>query len=705
MNKTKERFINFRPLFIIALMLCLSVVFMVELYSNLLFLIPAILIFLIVLLFCVLKKKFVFMAIVLFIYLLGFGVTALTIETFSNKYEKVDCVVYGRVCDISFSGYEGRYYLQLSNVELDFDGSKEKLEGKTNVTIYGVTENTIAIGDFISGQTKLSNIEILEDEEINNDYYSDNIRYSCSLSYDKTMLIRNGPNLIEKLKINSKNNLANYMGEDIGGISYAVLFGDKSLIEYQTKLSFRESGVAHILAVSGLHIGFLFALLYFFLNKLPLNRWVKFLILAVALFMYCFICQFSPSVVRASIMCLCLLFTKLLGKQYDSLSSLSLAFVIIILFRPLYVFDVGFQMSFGAVLGAILVLKVIDRFNFKNKFIKGIVSTISVSVATQLGIIPIIAKSFGYLATYSIFANILTIPVFAIFYPLLCIFNLFVLISNIFSFLLVVPFALMKTIVSITDFVSGLPFSYIGIFGMGTVGTLLYYLGMFVLGGFVNIKDIFKILSVTLLFSMAIMFVAINNIPYKFTTNNFCLNNGNYYASINTEDNVFCLIDIDTTKSGIAKIKRNLQKRKISKINVLLFANNTEFVSADIATFAKEYNATIYLPQNHGSVANLLLENCDIVEYDDSKMFYTKFGSMQTFTYSNGKLIELNINDKNILYVCGEFCDKDILDIKQQIRYPFYVVCYDEKHTTMQIEEVFYSNYYLYYGEEYDIVI
>ena len=703
--ETKERIVNFRPLLIIALMLCLSVVFMVELYSNLLFLIPAILIFLIVLLFCVLKKKFVFMAIVLFIYLLGFGVTALTIETFSNKYEKVDCVVYGRVRDISFSGYEGRYYLKLSNVELDFDGSKEKLEGKTNVTIYGVTENTIAIGDFISGQTKLSNIEILEDEEINNDYYSDNIRYSCSLSYDKTMLIKNGPNLIEKLKINSKNNLANYMGEDIGGISYAVLFGDKSLIEYQTKLSFRESGVAHILAVSGLHIGFLFALLYFFLNKLPLNRWVKFLILAVALFMYCFICQFSPSVVRASIMCLCLLFTKLLGKQYDSLSSLSLAFVIIILFRPLYVFDVGFQMSFGAVLGAILVLKVIDRFNFKNKFIKGIVSTISVSVATQLGIIPIIAKSFGYLATYSIFANILTIPVFAIFYPLLCVFNLFVLISNIFSFLLVVPFALMKTIVSITDFVSGLPFSYIGIFGMGTVGTLLYYLGMFVLGGFVNIKDIFKILSVTLLFSMAIMFVAINNIPYKFTTNNFCLNNGNYYASINTEDNVFCLIDIDTTKSGIAKIKRNLQKRKISKINVLLFANNTEFVSADIATFAKEYNATIYLPQNHGSVANLLLENCDIVEYDDSKMFYTEFGSMQTFTYSNGKLIELNINDKNILYVCGEFCDKDILDIKQQIRYPFYVICYDEKHTTMQIEEVFYSNYYLYYGEEYDIVI
>ena len=650
--ETKERIVNFRPLLIIALMLCLSVVFMVELYSNLLFLIPAILIFLIVLLFCVLKKKFVFMAIVLFIYLLGFGVTALTIETFSNKYEKVDCVVYGRVCDISFSGYEGRYYLQLSNVELDFDGSKEKLEGKTNVTIYGVTENTIAIGDFISGQTKLSNIEILEDEEINNDYYSDNIRYSCSLSYDKTMLIKNGPNLIEKLKINSKNNLANYMGEDIGGISYAVLFGDKSLIEYQTKLSFRESGVAHILAVSGLHIGFLFALLYFFLNKLPLNRWVKFLILAVALFMYCFICQFSPSVVRASIMCLCLLFTKLLGKQYDSLSSLSLAFVIIILFRPLYVFDVGFQMSFGAVLGAILVLKVIDRFNFKNKFMKGIVSTISVSVATQLGIMPIIAKSFGYLATYSIFANILTIPVFAIFYPLLCVFNLFVLISNIFSFLLVVPFALMKTIVSITDFVSGLPFSYIGIFGMGTVGTLLYYLGMFVLGGFVNIKDIFKILSVTLLFSMAIMFVAINNIPYKFTTNNFCLNNGNYYASINTEDNVFCLIDIDTTKSGIAKLKRNLQKRKISKINVLLFANNTEFVSADIATFAKEYNATIYLPQNHSSVANLLLENCDIVEYDDSKMFYTEFGSMQTFTYSNGKLIELNINDKNILYVC-----------------------------------------------------
>ena len=79
-------------------------------------------------------------------------------------------------------------------------------------------------------------------------------------------------------------------------------------------------------------------------------------------------------------------------------------------------------------------------------------------------------------------------------------------------------------------------------------------------------------------------------------------------------------------------------------------------------------------------------------------------GVLATMQSKNTPVVGKDMN-KNILYVCGEFCDKDILDIKQQIRYPFYVVCYDEKHTTMQIEEVFYSNYYLYYGEEYDIVI
>lgn len=358
MEKTKERFINFRPLVIIALMICISVVFMVEIYSNILIVIPAFIVGVLFVLLCLIKKKYIFLAITMFIYLLGFGITALTIETYSKPLIKEDCLIIGRVSDVVYSGYEGQYYLTFENVVIEIEDNTASLNGKTSATIYGVSDDEITVGDIISGKTKISNINIIEDNDININYYHDDVRYFCSLSFKNISIENNNPTIIEKIKTRTKDNLTNYMGEEVGGISYAVLFGDKSLIDYQTTTSFRESGISHILAVSGLHVGFLFALLYFFLNKLPLNRWLKFLALFIFLFGFCLVCDFSPSVVRASIMCLCLLATRLLGKQYDALSGISLAFIIIVLFRPLYIYDVGFQMSFGAVLGSILVLKV-----------------------------------------------------------------------------------------------------------------------------------------------------------------------------------------------------------------------------------------------------------------------------------------------------------------------------------------------------------
>lgn len=706
MEKTKERFINFRPLLIIALMLCMSVVFMVEIYSNLLMLIPAIVLFLFFIVVCLIKKKYVFMAITLFIYLIGFGLTSFTIETYSTNFDRENCVIYGRVANVVSSGYEGGYYLILKNVEIDINDETENLRGKVSASVYGATENKISIGDILSCKTKISNIKIIEDDEVNVNYYHDDIRYHCSLTYKNISLIDGSLNIIEKLKENSKDSLTEFMGEDVGGISYAVLFGDKSLIESDTKTSFRESGIAHVLAVSGLHVGFLFSLLYLFLNKIPINRWFRFLILVICLFSYCFVCEFSPSVVRASIMCLCLMFTRLLGKQYDSLSSISLAFIIIVLCRPLFIYDIGFQMSFGAVLGSILVLKAIDRFNFKNKFVKGLVSGISVSIATQLGIIPIIANSFGFVATYSIFANIITIPLFGIFYPLLCIANLFVLISSFFNFLYFVPLSLMNTIISISDIVSSLPFAYVEIFTMGVVGTLLFYITLFALGGFVNLKGMIKILSITALSCLTIMSVVINNMPFVFTSNNFVVSKDMpYYATINTNNNSLYLIDIDTSKEGLKRLRKLLNKKKINKIDGLVFINNLDFSSAEISTFVKDFNATIYLPTGHTSISNLLLLDIKLVEYDDSKMIYFDFGTMQTFLSSNGKIVEFEIENKKFLLTSGEFSSSDLDKLKDEIVYPIYMVCYNEDSSVLKEERVFNSNYYLYYGEECDIVI
>ena len=99
----------------------------------------------------------------MFIYVLGFGITAIIIENYSKDFDKESCVVYGRVCDVVYSGYEGTYYLTLENVVVEIEDDKISLKGKTNATIYGVLENDITVGDVLSCKTKISNISLLED--------------------------------------------------------------------------------------------------------------------------------------------------------------------------------------------------------------------------------------------------------------------------------------------------------------------------------------------------------------------------------------------------------------------------------------------------------------------------------------------------------------------------------------------------------------
>ena len=704
MTTTKERLINFRPVMIVALSFSLSVIFMVGLFSSLFYLIPAILLFLFVLVFSLIKRKYVFAIISLLIYLFGFLVTGLTIVSYSKNFDKESCVIAGRVCEISNSSYENHFSVLLENVSVETEDGKVKLNGKTNFNIYGVSENSISIGDIISAPTKISNVKIIEDGYLNNGYYADDIRYNCSATFTKIIVSDGNPNFFENIKYSTRDNLIKYMGEEEGGISYAVLFGDKSFISYQTTTSFKESGITHILAVSGLNIGFLYALLYFFLDKFKINRWIKFVLLGVCLFCYCLLCDFNPSVVRAAIMCMCLLFTKIIGKQYDAINGLSLSFLLILLFKPLYLYDVGFQLSYGAMLGLILMLRLVDKLNIKNKILKWIVLAVSVSIVSQLGVLPIIAGTFGYLSTYSIIANLVVVPVFAIYYPILCITNLFVMISPIFSFLLIIPTAMVKFTVSFSNIISGLPFAYIKVFGLGTIATILFYFGMFVIGGFINLKGSLKAIFITAVLTTCVMFVSLFNIPNKFTTNNFViLNNAEYYARINTKTNKLFLIDINTTNTGL--LERSLKEQKINSVYGLIFTGNTSVSSHDIISFIEDYNVSvIYFPKNHSAINNLLLTGHNVIEMDENKKLYDHI-NIQTHIFEKGELFEFEIEDKTIIFVNGELSNSNIDYIKQIILKPIELVCFSENVKILNNKEIFNSNNYLYYGEECDIVI
>ena len=139
-------------------------------------------------------------------------------------------------------------------------------------------------------------------------------------------------------------------GED-SALPEALLLGQRDQLPEETTRGFSDAGAAHLLAVSGLHVGLLAGLLY-----LPLHRRrpkTRMLILAVFLLVYCALLDFSAPVVRASLLILIGAWRRVIRRAPDPLTMLCAAFLLILLLRPLDLFSVSFQLSFCAVLGIV----------------------------------------------------------------------------------------------------------------------------------------------------------------------------------------------------------------------------------------------------------------------------------------------------------------------------------------------------------------
>lgn len=154
--------------------------------------------------------------------------------------------------------------------------------------------------------------------------------------------------------VRARRSLAARLDAALGGesgLAKALLLGDRGGIEEATALDFRDAGVAHVLAVSGLHVGFLTAGLFFLLRALRLSPRAQLAAIAAFLLFYCRLLDFTPSVLRASLLSVIYLAGRAIKRRADPLTSLSAAFLAILLLRPLDLFNLGFQLSFLAVFG------------------------------------------------------------------------------------------------------------------------------------------------------------------------------------------------------------------------------------------------------------------------------------------------------------------------------------------------------------------
>ena len=203
-------------------------------------------------------------------------------------------------------------------------------------------------------------------------------------------------------------------GEKEQGLAEALLIGYKDDLDKNLVQSYSNTGVVHIIAISGLHLGLIYWLLLMLTSPIRKKKqlaWLRFLIIVSALWMFSLLAGAGPSVLRSAVMFSCIAFGEVLNKKSSIYNTLALSAFLLLVWNPFWLWDVGFQLSYAAVLSIVIFFKpVYNWFYFENKAIDWLWKLNAVTLAAQLLTLPISIYHFHQFPVLFIFANLLAVP-------------------------------------------------------------------------------------------------------------------------------------------------------------------------------------------------------------------------------------------------------------------------------------------------------
>ncbi|MCF6169823.1 MAG: competence protein ComEC family protein [Bacteroidales bacterium] len=246
------------------------------------------------------------------------------------------------------------------------------------------------------------------------------IYYSVFIREKQWKYLDNNPqNTIKELAVRLRHFLLQSLHENgLGGRDYAVaaaiLLGYDNLMEPETKQDFVNAGAMHILCVSGLHVGVIYLVFNFllkFLRRNRLQRIVKAVLLLFLVWAYAMLTGLAPSIQRAAVMLTVFIIGNALERRGNPFNTLAASAFLLLLLNPLLIFDVGFQLSYSAVLGILTFHQPVYRLlYFRNQVADKIWSVSVLSVAAQMGTFPLAAHYFHFFPTYFLLTNLLVFP-------------------------------------------------------------------------------------------------------------------------------------------------------------------------------------------------------------------------------------------------------------------------------------------------------
>lgn len=356
-------------------------------------------------------------------------------DSYLDGKESVSVSLAGTIHSIQSSA--NSYKILLEQVQYE-----ETALHSTYVLIYTKEVSGLSIGNMVKVRGELSHFR-----SPSNQYQFDEASYYKIQNVDYRMYASEISRLKEKrnylrdglyrLRVRFLAVFTSIEDEAAGQSLCAMLLGEKALLEEETKELYQVGGIAHIISISGLHVALLGMAVFTLIQKLI---GVKAGVVSSIFFIFCYgiLTNFSVSSNRAVIMLMLLLAAKLVGKTYDLLSAVSLSALMILFREPMQVYQCGFLLSYGAILGIAVInpclMAIVDeerlehgsnweekRYSKREKQVRKkflqlryyLVKTVALQCAVFLATVPVLLWFYYKIATYAFFLNLLVLPLMA----------------------------------------------------------------------------------------------------------------------------------------------------------------------------------------------------------------------------------------------------------------------------------------------------
>ena len=210
----------------------------------------------------------------------------------------------------------------------------------------------------------------------------------------------------------------NITGTQEKAVAAALLIGYKRDIDSDLMKAYSNTGVIHVIAISGLHLGLIYGLLIGIFNWMPgltIKKWIAPLVMLLVLWGFALLTGAGPSIVRAAVMFSFIIIATMIKQNSSILNALAASAFFLLLLHPFYLWDIGFQLSYAAVLSIVLYQKKIyDTLYFKYKWIQACWQLNAITISAQILTLPLVVYHFHQFPNYFLLSNFIVVPLSSI---------------------------------------------------------------------------------------------------------------------------------------------------------------------------------------------------------------------------------------------------------------------------------------------------